>query len=45
MFGTVTKLLEKPDLVASTWLNLASATWFYAYPQVLLSPVKQDAVF
>ena len=33
MFGTVTKLLENPDLVASTWLNLASATWFYAYPQ------------
>ena len=33
MFGTVSKLLENPDLVASTWLNLASATWFYAYPQ------------
>lgn len=33
MFGDVTKLLENPDLVASTWLNLASATWFYAYPQ------------
>ena len=33
MFGTVTRLLENPDLVASTWLNLASATWFYAYPQ------------
>jgi len=33
MFGTVTKLLESPDLVASTWLNLASATWFYTYPQ------------
>ena len=27
------RLLENPDLVASTWLNLASATWFYAYPQ------------
>ena len=33
MFGNVNKLLENPDLVASTWLNLASATWFYAYPQ------------
>ena len=33
MFGTVDRLLENPDLVASTWLNLASATWFYAYPQ------------
>ena len=33
MFGSVHKLLENPDLVASTWLNLASATWFYAYPQ------------
>merc|ERR1712180_295269 len=33
MYGTVKKLLENPDLVASTWLNLASATWFYSYPQ------------
>ena len=33
MFGNVNKLLQTPDLVASTWLNLASATWFYAYPQ------------
>lgn len=33
MFGTVHKLLKNPDLVASTWLNLASATWFYTYPQ------------
>jgi len=33
MFGTVHKLLKEPDLVASTWLNLASATWFYTYPQ------------
>jgi len=33
MFGTVHKLLKDPDLVASTWLNLASATWFYTYPQ------------
>jgi len=33
MFGNVNKLLETPDIVASTWLNLASATWFYTYPQ------------
>jgi len=33
MFGDVSVLLEDPDRVASTWLNLASATWFYAYPQ------------
>ena len=33
MFGNVTKLLESPSLVASTWLNFASATWFYTYPQ------------
>ncbi|MBI3231007.1 MAG: chitinase [Burkholderiales bacterium] len=26
-------LLENPDLVASTWLNLASATFFFVYPQ------------
>ncbi len=29
----VLRLLQKPDLVASTWLNLASATWFFTYPQ------------
>jgi len=33
MFGTVSKLLNDPELVATTWLSLASATWFYAYPQ------------
>ncbi|KAF0815088.1 Alpha-amylase [Andreprevotia sp. IGB-42] len=26
-------LLNNPDLVASTWLNLASATFFFVYPQ------------
>ena len=33
MFGDVTTLLEQPNLVADTWLNLASAVFFYVYPQ------------
>lgn len=33
MFGDVTVLLEQPNLVADTWLNLASAIFFYVYPQ------------
>jgi len=33
MFGTVRILLDKPELVADTWLNLASAIFFFAYPQ------------
>ncbi|MFB2908052.1 glycoside hydrolase family 19 protein, partial [Aeromonas jandaei] len=33
MFGTVSTLLNKPELVADTWLNLASAVFFYIYPQ------------
>lgn len=33
MFGTVRTLLDKPELVADTWLNLASATFFFSYPQ------------
>ena len=33
MFGSVHNLLDNPELVASTWLNLASATWFYTFPQ------------
>ncbi|MCR3972888.1 chitinase [Aeromonas veronii] len=33
MFGTVRTLLDRPDLVADTWLNLASAVFFYTYPQ------------
>lgn len=33
MFGDVTVLLEQPNLVADTWLNLASAVFFYVYPQ------------
>lgn len=33
MFGTVRTLLDDPALVADTWLNLASATFFFSYPQ------------
>jgi len=33
MYGDVKVLLEKPELVADTWLNLASAIFFFAYPQ------------
>ena len=33
MFGDTSVLLEKPDLVASTWLNFASSIWFYVTPQ------------
>lgn len=33
MFGSVRTLLDQPELVADTWLNLASATFFYMYPQ------------
>jgi len=33
MFGTVRTLLDNPALVADTWLNLASATFFFSYPQ------------
>ena len=33
MFGDVATLLEQPNLVADTWLNLASAVFFYVYPQ------------
>lgn len=33
MFGDVSVLLEQPNLVADTWLNLASAVFFYVYPQ------------
>jgi len=33
MTGNVDTLLQNPDLVAATWFNLASATWFYTYPQ------------
>lgn len=33
MFGDVNTLLQQPNLVADTWLNLASAVFFYVYPQ------------
>ncbi len=33
MFGDVATLLNQPNLVADTWLNLASAVFFYVYPQ------------
>ncbi|MCA0894481.1 glycoside hydrolase family 19 protein [Microbulbifer agarilyticus] len=33
MFGDVNVLLESPELVADTWLNLASAVFFFVYPQ------------
>jgi len=33
MFGDGRLLLDFPDFVATTWLNLASATWFYTTPQ------------
>ena len=31
MFGEGRLLLDYPDFVADTWLNLASATWFYIF--------------
>jgi len=31
--GDQSVLLKNPDQVASTWLNLASATFFFVYPQ------------
>lgn len=33
MYGDVRVLLDKPELVADTWLNLASVIFFFAYPQ------------
>ena len=33
MFEDRRLLLDHPDFVADTWLNLASATWFYTTPQ------------
>lgn len=33
IYGNVDKLLNEPELVAETWLNLASAVFFYLYPQ------------
>ncbi|WP_234393681.1 chitinase [Allofrancisella guangzhouensis] len=33
MYGDVRVLLDNPELVADTWLNLASAVFFFVYPQ------------
>ncbi|WP_232313104.1 glycoside hydrolase family 19 protein [Enterovibrio coralii] len=33
IYGNVETLLNQPELVADTWLNLASAVFFYLYPQ------------
>lgn len=33
MYGDVRPLLDKPELVADTWMNLASAIFFFVYPQ------------
>lgn len=33
IYGNVEKLLNEPELVADTWLNLASAVFFYLFPQ------------
>jgi chitodextrinase len=33
IYGDVTVLLNNPELVADTWLNLASAVFFFVYPQ------------
>ncbi|MPY23175.1 glycoside hydrolase family 19 protein [Shewanella sp. YLB-07] len=33
MFGDVRTLLNNPQQVADTWLNLASAVFFFTYPQ------------
>ena len=33
IFGNSSVLLEKPELVATTWLNFASAIWFFVSPQ------------
>lgn len=41
MFGTVRTLLDNPELVADTWLNLASAIFFFVYPQ----PPKPSMLF
>jgi hypothetical protein len=33
MFGDAKVLLNNPDLVAESWLNVASAVFFFVYPQ------------
>ena len=41
MFGDGRLLLDYPDFVADTWLNLASATWFFVTPQSLKPSLLQ----
>ena len=33
MYGDAMILLEKPELVATTWLNFAASMWFFVTPQ------------
>ncbi|MBU2711963.1 chitinase [Zooshikella harenae] len=33
MFGSIRPLLDHPEKVADTWLNIASAVFFFMYPQ------------
>jgi len=33
MYGDANVLLEKPELVANTWLNFAATMWFFVTPQ------------
>ena len=33
MFGDAGVLLDSPEMVADTWLNFASALWFFVTPQ------------
>ena len=44
--GDIRRLLDDPDLVKETWLNLASAIWFFATPQPpkpsMLAVIEQD---
>lgn len=41
MYGDVRPLLDHPERVADTWMNLASAIFFYTYPQ----PPKPSMLF
>ncbi|KAI9190820.1 lysozyme-like domain-containing protein [Polychytrium aggregatum] len=41
LYGDANLLLDSPDNVATTWLNLASAVFFFVYPQ----PPKPSMLF
>ncbi len=43
MFGDVRPLLDHPELVADTWLNLSSALFFFMQPQTP-KPSMQDVI-